>query len=382
MENVKFFQNHEIHKLISGSPTKEVWLLYGTLALLLLLSQKKISLIPFMGHLVTDQIRGISILLVVVGHIGVHLLPHGSDFLVLGQYGVSMFFVLSGYGLARSYSTKSIIIKEFVVERIFKLMIPYWFSTIAILCIDYIFLHRTYRPLLVILTFSGINLTTDAFHIDYVRWYITNLLIWYLLFGYSSQIISKTKIFVVLIACSFVMHIINYFVCPIGYAMFSFPVGVFIGTYFDNIYIYKDLICTKKVSLYSVVMFLLIVFFLEKCLKNMENVLPNLIISSLYEFGLVCSSVLALVFFSSWKNRTSAVFVVAGRLSYPIFLFHGVMMIRYDYILYRGPLWITFWIYLLMVAMMAALIQKIIFDPLQKKYFLFATPIVANNAPS
>jgi len=167
------FQNHELIKIYTPDAILSSALIYVALAALALCCIKKTADNSFLNRNVTKQIRGIAILLVVVGHIGAHILATPRNWLVLGDYGVAIFFLLSGFGLARSYMTKELIIKDFIIRRLSRVMIPYCLTTLIIFSLDYILLDHLYSIRTIILTLCGINLSTIAKHIDYVRWYIT-----------------------------------------------------------------------------------------------------------------------------------------------------------------------------------------------------------------
>ena len=124
------FQNHEIIKMDAPDAILSSTLIYAALAVLSFCCLKKTADNSFLNRNTTEQIRGIAILFVVVGHIGAHILSTSDNWLILADYGVAIFFLLSGFGLARSYMTKDLIIKDFIVRRLSRVMIPYCLATL------------------------------------------------------------------------------------------------------------------------------------------------------------------------------------------------------------------------------------------------------------
>lgn len=79
-----------------------------------------------------DGVRGISIILVILAHLGVfEVLPIEYEFLISGRTGVEIFFVLSGYLITHLLiiecnSNGNINLRNFYVRRILRIMPAYW----------------------------------------------------------------------------------------------------------------------------------------------------------------------------------------------------------------------------------------------------------------
>ncbi|TGE33822.1 acyltransferase [Desulfosporosinus sp. Sb-LF] len=128
----------------------------------------------------TEQLKGIAILLVVLGHLFVTKFINCSSlaFGYLGAQGVAIFLVLSGYGLTTSF-LKNGIDKGFLVRRLRAVLLPYSLVTMLWFMVDYFFKGKMYPIKTIVLSLIGFDfqLTMDA-----TMWYITFILMWYLIY--------------------------------------------------------------------------------------------------------------------------------------------------------------------------------------------------------
>ena len=352
-------QNHELVRISLQSPFLTSIGIYSILLGLSFLALYNSREGTFLNRGITQQVRGAAILLVVVGHIGYHTLVSRDNFLVLGDYGVSIFFVLSGFGLARSYPNRALSVREFFVSRVSRVMVPYWIATAIILILDFILIDRKYDISTVLLTVCGINISMAARHLDYVRWYITASLIWYVFFAlYWGRVYGKKLILLFFVTGVFLI-LSNYYVVPIGYGFLSFPFGVALGVSYDWVrYFFARF--PGRFWIFIAICIFLSVYTLEGwLLPRMESMIPYLAIVFLKEMILISFTVAALIVFSiACKNNGSVFLRFAGAVSYELFLFHGVFMVKYDFILFKGPMILAFWPYLCFMVIISSLIQK------------------------
>ena len=59
---------------------------------------------------------------------------------------------------------------------------PYWNATFAILSLDYIILRKSLPFGSALMTLLGINFQPELCDLDHARWFVTFLLLWYILF--------------------------------------------------------------------------------------------------------------------------------------------------------------------------------------------------------
>jgi peptidoglycan/LPS O-acetylase OafA/YrhL len=359
------FQNHEIYKLTISDNFLTSVLLYSGALLISIIFIRNSQKATFLDRNITDQVRGLAILLVVIGHIGVHTLETIDNYIILGEYGVSIFFILSGFGLACSYRKKPLVLKEFISSRLSRVMVPYWVATVLILILDYLILEKNYSLKDIILTFSGINLSVATKHIDYVRWYITVLLIWYIVFYFYWKLFDHSRLPFYLIITAAPLFFLNYYFVPLGYAYLSFPCGVALGCYYEKVREVCSGVNKLKIFVAGLCMIIFPYLVQAYLFQKLEFFMPYIFIA----FGkemiwiLFGAGVLLLASVLSWKGSSFLYFM--GIYSYEIFLFHGVFMVRYDFILFRGPLTITFWPFLIFIITMCFLINRQLFTRIQ-----------------
>ena len=110
------------------------------------------------------MLRGIAILFVLLGHIGYYVRG--------GAGGVVLFLVLSGYGLNLSCEKNGL--DFFWSKRIRKVFLPYWIVGLFVLVG-----WRVTSPRMMLCTLLGLDFGQLA---DPTMWYISFLLLWYLLY--------------------------------------------------------------------------------------------------------------------------------------------------------------------------------------------------------
>ena len=94
------YKNYEITKLAVEHSTLANSIIFLVLALLIILSVRK-KVTRFLDVNQTNQAKGIAILLNVIGHLWVHVVSNKPALIWSGE-ALSLFLILSGYGLSRS----------------------------------------------------------------------------------------------------------------------------------------------------------------------------------------------------------------------------------------------------------------------------------------
>lgn len=173
----------------------------------------------------TQAVKGIAIILVVAGHImGIFFDVPSEITNYLGTGGVSLFLILSGYGLYSSYCRNGLH-RDFWDKKICKVFVPYWILT---------FLYGIY------IRSSNTILLKNLMCIDYDRnydgtmWYLSLLLIEYIAF---FVIFYFTGIDAVKIALLFIVGLVikentgvfRSCAWQFGHNWLSFPFGVLLG---------------------------------------------------------------------------------------------------------------------------------------------------------
>ena len=122
-----FLSNYEVQKLTVDNPSILNVLIFMIFGIGSLVSLKKRET-KFLGREQTNQLKGLSILLVVTGHLWMHVTSEKA-IPIVGDYAVSAFLMLSGYGLTRSSRKKAVRFASFVRRRLVRVILPYWIIT-------------------------------------------------------------------------------------------------------------------------------------------------------------------------------------------------------------------------------------------------------------
>lgn len=173
--------------LISISNTlRETWIVFGALTLALVIFIRRTRYTSFFPVEVTNQLKGVAILLVILSHIGYFLVTDHSFLVPLSNYagvGVDLFLILSGYGLVASALKRPLSILQFYKKRLTKIYLPVVATLFLLLTLDFVVLHKTYPLSLTIKNLLGFFPQADLYReIDSPLWFITPLIFYYLIF--------------------------------------------------------------------------------------------------------------------------------------------------------------------------------------------------------
>jgi len=222
-------------------------------------------------------------------------------------------------------------------------MVPYWIITIVVLFLDYILLKRAYAVDDIVLTFLGINLTIDLSHIDYVRWFVTFILLWYLLFYIFNYLTCQNHTAFILLGISHFLLPVNYYILHLEWYQFiAFPVGCLLAAYYNKIQIiYKN---NRVISVYAATVTLLCILFYKYCMGHEElfnkvyGAIPNILLVYFAEVNgiFLCVALAVLVLRVLETGFHFNILLLLGKYSYEIFLLHGVFLIKYDPFIVSG----------------------------------------------
>jgi membrane-bound acyltransferase YfiQ involved in biofilm formation len=325
------FTNYESSKLLLAEPGFNNLLLMGIMVLLagITVSSEKSNFFDFKQ---TEQLKGAAIILVVIGHLWTHVSSVNVEFNFAG-YSVALFLLLSGYGLAISWEKKTLNFKEYVRRRISRVMIPYWIITVLILVLDYFLLNKTYSGQSIIFTFLGINFEKSLRHLDYARWFVTLILLYYCIFYVAVSFLKNHYRIGALFCFALVLFILRRIeIFPFGnlYYFLAFPTGCFIAFYKNRA---ASFLFKRKTPIY-ILLLSGIGFTICRYLSahgtdiNMHKLLVFSVKNT--EPLFFCSflvSITAILGIFSLKSRFLA---FCGSISYEIYLLHGAVLIKYN----------------------------------------------------
>lgn len=332
------FANYEINKLAIIHPDLLNLLIIALFFCVVVVTAKKEESVSrqLLSRLHTDQLRGVGIFFVVLGHLWVHVSKTKAQIVLSGD-SVSLFLILSGFGLYISSRNKILPFKEFCLKRIKRVMIPYWIATSLILFLDFIILNRTLSLNNFILTTVGINTSVALRQLDYARWFVTFILLWYILFYVFFVKFNNNFSQIIFVVISIILLPLNYYLLHFGWYQFvSFPVGCLLAINLDKI---KSLCQKNNVILLISVVGIIYVISYKLLLSNglinniITNSIPNILLSYIGDVNSMVMSVS--IIFITWniisiKGIKSNILVLLGKYSYEIFLIHGVFLIKYN----------------------------------------------------
>lgn len=177
----------------------------------------------------TTLLRGIAILTVLWGHIG--LAYHFYSIQWIAGIGVSLFLICSGYGLESSFNKNGL--TNYWKKRIITVIIPYWF--VYLLADVFLNPNSNTKSIFEVLVFIKAN------------WYIPYILIVYIIYWVLKSVTLHFQLshraFYILLFTSFTIWfvIVSYwFITPdaktlLARQMFSFPLGIIFHDYYKKV---------------------------------------------------------------------------------------------------------------------------------------------------
>ncbi|PFA05099.1 acyltransferase family protein [Bacillus cereus] len=290
----------------------------------------------------SNQLKGIAIILVILGHL--RLISHA------GAWGVAIFLIISGFGLTQSYFKSGI--NDFFKKRVSKVLFPYFIVTLIWVVID-AFIGIKHSVSSTILVLIGINLNGEF---DKSMWYITFILMWYLMFYITFKFIRTNNIRVIML---FMFSIILYkfrFIFPSGVGaglyVLEFPIGVLLGISYkkitdvktDNLKIIQGILTICCFSIF----FILYTQFDSYKAYFLENLF--------FAFGSI--SLFGLLSMYSIKMK---LIEWVGIISFEIYLFEFVFLSNYKFIFNLSlNIWVERLLYIVFVLCLSLILQKLI----------------------
>jgi len=298
---------------------------------------KKAPKTAWFDHRQTDSLKGMAILLIVLTHFWAHVAREKAHLLLAGD-AVGLFLMLSGFGLTMSH-IRTGDLRHFAPRRARRVMLPYWISTVVILTLDMILLNRTLPLKPTLLTFLGINLTSQVRRLDYVRWFITFLLFHYGLFYLVVRSNRKLqpKLLLLLPPVTFVFCLLVGF--RAGY-LFMFPMGCVLALLHEQIhrFITRHTVSVAIAACLGLVVVVMgrLLWFSTLSQRSPDTRFPEMAIDlinlaarnlSSVVFSLSAVAIFAVIGMAGFFSR----FVRwCGSISYELFLLHGAFLVRYN----------------------------------------------------
>lgn len=311
----------------------------------------------------TVQIRGAAIIFIVLGHLWTHV----SSVQIWQNFAgssVNTFLFISGYGIASSFYKQRLDSFSFFYKRIKKVMIPYWIATFIFITLDFIILGDTLKLKDLILTLSGININSATQNFDYVRWYITFQLFWYLAFMITFYRFSSKIAINLIFILAFFLFFSDYYLLNFGWSQFfAFPLGCFFAAYKDDLLsVSKSYPSLLKIGFVLIACHILVRY----AFYNNYISLPSIALKMIYEVNsfIWTSSLILIVALWGDHGYTSHFLNFIGKYSYEIYLLHGPFLIKYNFIFFitrdfEIPIALTFLIFIFFILSASFCFNKI-----------------------
>lgn len=249
----------------------------------------------------TNVAKGIACVMIVIHHIaGIEGLNIFSPF---GGIGVCIFLICSGYGLSISY--KKYGLKNFIIKRFFRILIPFF----VVDFITYIYLF---------LTSKDYSILTNT----YIFWYVYYIIIVYIIFYVIYKFFYKYRIPLIIIAIAGYSELRGY---PVTIQqIFSFSIGILIFEYSNKLICIDNNKC--KIFTGFSLMILSAVFLLLKNIFKIynNNYLINVSNCVMIIFGAV--GIIVLSYFLLKERYSALALKFIGKLSYEVYLVHLILL--------------------------------------------------------
>lgn len=302
----------------------------------------------------TAQLKGIAILLVVFSHLILIKFFDIDGFAYTGGYGVAIFLILSGYGLAYSYKRDSTLMNYFY-KRVSKVLLPYSLVTIAWILIDIIIFNKVYSLKLILAAILGLDVTRS---IDPSMWYVTFIILWYIAFYaiFKLPLRNVVKIFVLFcLSYTFDNLVINRFPAlfwQFDLHAYAFPVGVIISLYSSKII--KLININAKLILTLLFILFVILFALLYPITS-----HNLYYYSSSNIALTLSIILLVITLNLY-NLKSKTLIMLGNISYELYLFEFVFLTKYPILGFFKSKLIAIIVYLTVIVLLSIMLKRLI----------------------
>lgn len=292
----------------------------------------------------TLQLGALGILAVIFAHVGYGIEGQENFLGPLANYGgiaVDLFYFLSGYGLALSFSkTKSL--ADFYIKRASRIILPVWIVLALFFIFDAFIFSKGYEVLYMVKSFLLIFPTADLYNdVNSPLWYITPLVLYYLAFPAffnKRRIVFSTFLFFML---GYIISLvpIDDFVFKLHYL--AFPLGVLVAGYTEQIAKQVGLLSKRLRSVIAVLLLLLVAA--ASTYSGVDTAFE--------QYGSVIA-MLSLVGLFFLVPLRSPILVFIGTYSFELYLLHWPLMSRFDFLHILRPwpfAWLAAWLGVLMV---------------------------------
>lgn len=339
------------------------------LVLLIALIKKKDSQDISFGVNVSSELKGFSILAIVLSHIG-YFLVTDTRFLfplsICAGVSVNLFLFLSGYGLALQQVKHNLKPLEFYKKRLLKLFIPFWIVLLLFFVLDKLVLNIGYSSSFYLKSVLGIFTQAHLYEdLNSPLWYFTFILGFYLAFPFlffpKKGILSAFALFIFsLLLVSFGLNLDPGLLSLYATHVAAFPVGVLFAALATGEKSYRLLdfirqfICAAPYKLFRYG--LAITSLLGFCYLSLHGGVGEGAIKEQY-LSLIAMFLIWLFFVI--KPFEFRLFKFLGDYSYEIYLLHWPILYRYGYLYRVLPATAATILYIIFILFLGFLLKKL-----------------------
>lgn len=336
--------------------------IFTTLFLLVIfLTLKKKDQLGF-SHDLTNELKGLAILMVIFSHAG-YFLSTNTQFLfplsVAGGVGVNIFLFLSGFGLTVSALKKSLSVFQFYLKRLSKIFLPMWIVLVVLITLDYLILGKTQPLTLTLENFLGFFPQANIFEqLDSPLWYFTPILFYYLIFPLlffkKYPLVSVILLFLVSVLVVRIPLPVNPDVLKL-YQLhnLAFPLGMGLALLLSKKDIFSFIFKTNPLLRYfSLIPLLLLLAYFAIHSGVGETIFKEQFLSLI--------TVMVLLLIVLIKPFQFRFLMLMGIYSYEIYLIQWPLVYRYDFLYKYLPAGIATFLYLFIFLLIAYLLNKLI----------------------
>lgn len=355
------------------------YIVIAVMLAVLLLSFRKTQHSDLFPVYITQELKGLGILMVVFSHIA-YMLVTNSGFMyplsTIAGVGVDLFLFMSGYGLSVGMLKKPLHALAFYKRRMIKIFIPFWLVLLALFALDAGFLNIHYPFSYMVQSFFGwFPMARSYGDVNSPLWYITWMIMFYALF---PLLFSAKRPWLSAIALALIAHTLGMW-NPLDLQdnwlhrmhTMAFSLGIvfawlLIETKDKPNKLVERLKTFRNESSglmrYIIIgAMLLVVGYMAT--HSTANEWPALAAFLGYNYFIDQISALvmmmALLIAFSLKKVDIKVLAIFGVYSYEIYLLHWPLMSRYDIFFDIFPAWMAVLVWLLCFVLLGWLLQKI-----------------------
>lgn len=311
--------------------------------------------LEFFTRSTTDALRGLAVILLLIGHVNFRNIDGGYPFKYFGEIAVISFLYLSAVGLTKTYRLDRCR-PSFIYRRVRKLLIPLWLSSALFYFLDGYLLGKTYPMLQVLLNFAGIIGRQPP---NGPAWFVSLIIFLYVVFFLCSQISCSRwlKLMAMMAIIGVVLAIIgadrgigrvpvlmNYFSGWRTYYVAVFPLSVLATLYGERCLCTLSRFCGRQTAatLTGLLLASTLIWLVSYRLKTPQFVILLTL----------------LVFWLDLHEYRIRALSWLGTISYEIYLLHLPFMENYGFVVGHEHIWLHFVVYCLFLIPLSYVFSK------------------------